>query len=311
MHLGVTVDSTQAHRLLNCYAEIPGAFVDTANIYSLGNSQGPFHERGQSEQFIGSWLKSSGKRQQVILATKVKNDMRDGYPGLSKKAVAYQIDQSLQRLQVDSVDLYQIHGFDQDTSIEETLEAMNQVLQSGKARFIGCSNMNYEQMKQYQHLAERSGLKGFVSYQNPMNLILKHRLRNAEGIFLLNEVESKDLGVGLIGYRSLVNGFLSGKYQEGHHYFMESDSQKAIERNCFNVRGWNLLRVLQEIAEQKNATMTQVTLAAYRLDPKVTVSLVGFSKEEQIHEAVASLGVDLDGDDLKRIEDASMGLKKE
>ncbi|MBO9668503.1 MAG: aldo/keto reductase, partial [Bdellovibrio sp.] len=306
---GVTVDQPQSHKLLNAYSELPGAFLDTANIYSLNNPTGPFHERGQSEQFIGEWLMSSGKRSQVTLATKVMNDMGDGYAGLSAKSIAYQIDQSLQRLQTDYVDLYQIHGFDDEVPVEETLAALNDVIKSGKARYIGCCNMNYEQIKKYQTLADSMGLKKFISYQNSYNLIINHRLRNQYGVFLLNDEESQELGISLMAYRSLVNGFLAGKYKQGHQYEMLSDSQKAVERNCFNENGWNLLNVLKEVAEKNNSSIMQTTLAAYRQDSRVGVSLVGFSKMEQIHEAIASLEIELSIEDLARIDEASAKLK--
>lgn len=160
--------------------------------------------------------------------------MQDGYSGLSAKAIAYQIDQSLQRLRTDFVDLYQIHAFDESVPVEETLVALNKVLKSGKARHIGCCNMTYEQIGQYQKLADAMGISRFISYQNSYNLIIRHRLRNLQGIFLLDEVECKSMGVSLIAYRSLVNGFLAGKYKEGHKYDMLSEGQKAVERNCFN-----------------------------------------------------------------------------
>ncbi len=305
MHFGVTVDSGQALRLLNAYVEHPGAFIDTANIYSRNNPLGSFHEQGQSEQFIGQWLKNSGARSKVILATKVMNDMGDGYAGLSARSIAYQINQSLARLQTDYVDLYQIHGFDENVPVAETLEALNAVVKSGKARCVGCCNMNYEQISQYQAVAAKLGFKSLVSYQNSFNLIVQHRLRNEHGIFLLNTTEANDLGVGLIAYRSLVNGFLAGKFKENQKYEMNSDSLKAVERNCFNKNGWNLLRVLSKIAHAKNATMMQVTLANYRQDPRISTSLIGFSKLEQIKEAYESLLVELTPSELTEIDKAS------
>lgn len=305
MHFGVTVDLAQSLRLLDAYAEPPGAFVDTANIYSRNNPLGHFHERGQSEQFIGEWILKSGKRSQVILATKVLGDMGDGFAGLSKKSIAHQIDQSLKRLNTDYVDLYQLHGFDEEVPIEETLEALNAIVVSGKARFIGCCNMNYEQIKMYQKTAAKLGFKKFISYQNSYNLVISHRLRNQYGVFLLNEKEKSELDVSLISYRSLVNGFLAGKYKEGYSYKMESDGQKAVERNCFNKNGWSLLELLNEIAERKSATMMQVTLAAYRLDPRIGVSLVGFSKVEQIEEAFGSFEIDLSNEEIQAMDSAS------
>lgn len=305
MHFGVTVDLAQSLRLLDAYSGNPGAFVDTANIYSRNNPLGLFHEKGQSEQFIGEWLRKTGKRSQVTLATKVFSDMGDGFAGLSKKSIAHQIDQSLKRLNTDYVDLYQLHSFDKEVPIEETLQALNTVVESGKARFVGCCNMNYEQIKMYQDAAAKFGFQKLISYQNSYNLIISHRLRNEYGVFLLNEKEKRELDVTLISYRSLVNGFLAGKYQEHQSYKMDSDAQKSVERNCFNQNGWQLLKLLNEIAETKNATMTQVTLAAYRLDPRIGISLVGFSKVGQIEEAVGSLGIDLSKEELQMIDSAS------
>lgn len=305
MHFGVTVDLAQSLRLLDAYAGNSGAFVDTANIYSRNNPLGLFHEKGQSEQFIGDWLRKTGKRSQVTLATKVFSDMGDGFAGLSKKSIAYQIDQSLKRLNTDYVDLYQLHSFDRDVPIEETLQALNTVVESGKARFVGCCNMNYEQIRKYQDAAAKLGFQKLISYQNSYNLIISHRLRNEHGVFLLNEKEKRELDVTLISYRSLVNGFLAGKYKEHQSYKMDSDAQKAVERNCFNQNGWHLLKILNDIAEAKSATMMQVTLAAYRLDPRIGVSLVGFSKVEQIEEAAGSLGIDLSKDELQTIDLAS------
>lgn len=305
MHFGVSVDLGQSQRLMDAYAELPGAFIDTANIYSLNNPEGPFHERGQSEQFIGQWLQTSGKRLQVTLATKVMNDMRDGFAGLSKRSIGYQIDQSLKRLNTDYVDLYQLHGFDDEVLVEETLEALSDVVRSGKARFVGCCNMNHEQIKLYQDTAAKLGFEKLISYQNSFNLVINYRLRNEYGVFLLNEDEKKELDVSLIAYRSLVNGFLAGKYKEGQSYKMESDGQKAVERNCFNKNGWDLLSLLENIANSKNATAMQVTLAAYRMNPKIGVSLVGFSKVEQIQEAISSFDIILSADELRGIDLAS------
>jgi len=305
MNFGVTSDEAESHRILDAFTDRGGTFIDTANIYSRGNPQGPFHEQGHSEQFIGSWLARTGKREQVVLATKVMLDMGDGHAGLSRTAIRHQVEQSLRRLRTDRIDLYQAHGWDESVSIDETLAAFDELVTEGKIRYFGCSNFSENQIELAYESSARHRLRHFISYQNSFNLVLRNRLRNPMGNFFLDPGDASRYGIGLIAYKTLANGFLAGKFHKDAPIPPESRGSEAVIRNCYNDRCWKLLEAIGAIAHRHGVTVAQVTLAWYSMHAAISTALVGARTAAQISELVGAADLHITDDDFDLIDKLS------
>jgi len=262
-------------------------FFDTANVYSLG----------ASEEITGRALKEYARRDEIVLATKVYSRMREGPngTGLSRKAILQEIDASLRRLGTDYVDLYQIHRWDPATPIEETLEALNDVVRAGKARYIGASSMFAWQFAQSLEISRRNGWARFVSMQNFVNLIYREEER--EMLPLCNSE-----GIGVIPWSPLARGRLarpsnaqatnrSEKDQFGAHIFSklaESDRQIIDE--------------VGNIASRRDVSRAQVALAWLLGKSQITAPIVGATKPQHLQDAVAALDVKLTDEEVKALE---------
>jgi aryl-alcohol dehydrogenase-like predicted oxidoreductase len=263
-------------------------FFDTANVYSFGTS----------EEFLGRAIKQYAKREELVIATKVHGEMRPGDPngkGLSRKAILTEIDHSLRRLGTDYVDLYQIHRLDPDVPIEETLEALHDVVRSGKARYIGASSMWAWQFMQALALQQANGWSRFISMQNHLNLLYREEEREMLPL-------CRDQGIGVIPWSPLARGRLARGPNEktersetdkfGHYLYrktIESD-RAVIER-------------VGEIAAARSLPRAQVALAWHFAKPGVTAPIVGATKLEQLNDAIAAVDVELSDDDVKRLEE--------
>jgi aryl-alcohol dehydrogenase-like predicted oxidoreductase len=261
-------------------------FFDTANTYSDGNS----------EEITGRALGDFARRDEVVIATKVFSRMRPGANGggLSRKAILTEIDNSLRRLGTDYIDLYQIHRFDPTTPIEETLEALNDVVRAGKARYIGASSMHAWRFAAMLNCSRANGWARFVSMQNFVNLLYREEERE---MLPLCAAE----GVGVIPWSPLARGRLTRDWDETTaRSSTDSFIGRLFERTAEADR--RIVERVAEIAAARDVTRAQVALAWFRTRPVVTAPIVGVTRASQLDDAIASLSLDLTGDEVSRLE---------
>jgi 1-deoxyxylulose-5-phosphate synthase len=264
-------------------------FFDTADIYSLG----------VSEEVLGRALKDYAKRHEVVIATKVYNKMGEAPNdrGLSRKHIFDSIDASLRRLQVDHVDLYQTHRWDHETPIEETLEALNDVVRAGKARYIGASSMYAWQFAKALHASERNGWARFVSMQNHYNLVYREEEREMIPL-------CRDQGVGLIPWSPLARGFLAGnRTREKSGSTVRARTDDFAQQMYYQPDDFTVADRVQEVGREHSRKPTQIALAWILSRPGLTAPIIGASKMEHLDDAVAALEVKLGADDIKRLEE--------
>jgi aryl-alcohol dehydrogenase-like predicted oxidoreductase len=264
-------------------------FFDTANVYSAG----------ASEEVTGRALKELARREDIVLATKVHGAMGPGPNGhgLSRKAIFQEIDASLKRLGTEYVDLYQIHRWDDETPIEETLEALNDVVRAGKARYLGASSMYAWQFSKALYLAERHGWARFVSMQNHYNLLYREEEREMTGLCL-------DQGVGLIPWSPLARGRLARPAASS-----ESTSRSQTDRFGKMLYGTladadtRVLERVDRVAKARGVPNAQVALAWLLQQEGVTSPIIGATKMHHLDDAVAALAVKLSGEETKLLEE--------
>lgn len=265
-------------------------FFDTADVYSLG----------ESERITGNLLKHFGvKRENVVVATKVFNAMSDdpNDRGLSRKHILDSIDKSLKRLQMDYVDLYQIHRWDYNTPIEETMEALHDVVKSGKARYIGASSAFAWQFAKALHVAEHHGWMRFVSMQNHYNLVYREEEREMIPL-------CKDEGIGLIPWSPMARGFFAGDRQRGGSgSTTRAKTDPFAKELYFREEDFTVAERVQEIAKARGVTGPQIALAWMLNKPHITSPIIGASKMEHLDQAIAALDIKLTEDEVKRLEE--------
>jgi aryl-alcohol dehydrogenase (NADP+) len=263
-------------------------FFDTADVYSLG----------VSEEVLGRALRELAiPREQVVIATKVFSPMgkTPNERGLSRKHIMHSIDASLKRLQLDHVDLYQIHRFDATTPVEETLEALDAVVRSGKALSIGASSMYAWQMAKMLHVSDRRGLARFVTMQNHYNLVYREEEREMIPL-------CRDEGIGLIPWSPLARGFLAGNRRRGDHgETSRARTDDFAHRMYYNDGDFAVVERVGEIARKRGVSNAQVALAWVLQQEAVTAPIIGASKPHHLDEALAALALKLDSEELKAL----------
>jgi 1-deoxyxylulose-5-phosphate synthase len=263
-------------------------FFDTANVYSFG----------ASEEITGRALRDLAKREEVVIATKVYNVMRPGPNGrgLSRKAILHEIDASLKRLGTDYVDLYQIHRWDDATPIEETMEALHEVVRAGKARYLGASSMWAWQFAKAQHVAEKHGWTPFVSMQNHWNLLYREEEREMTPLCL-------DQGVGMIPWSPLARGRLArGPEAPQTTARSETDHFGTVLYAKMAEADGRVLGELDKLARARKLPHAQLALAWLLQKPGVTSPIVGATKMQHLEDAVRSLEVKLTPEEVKALE---------
>jgi aryl-alcohol dehydrogenase-like predicted oxidoreductase len=261
-------------------------FLDTANIYS----------RGESEEIVGEAIESRN-REELVVATKVYNDMWDGpnAGGLSRKHIVDQAYASLDRLGVDYIDLYQIHRFDENTPVEETLSALTHLVDEGVVRYLGASTMTSYQFTESLYTADLEGYERFVSMQPEYNAVDRHEEAN-----LLPVCDAENVGV--VPWSPLAGGFLTGKYErdgdipEGTRAAGDDYTQAR-----FREENWETLDVIRELAERKDATPAQVSLAWLLQRDVVDAPIIGPRTPEHLDDSLESLDVSLTDEECERI----------
>jgi aryl-alcohol dehydrogenase-like predicted oxidoreductase len=265
-------------------------FLDTANVYS----------RGESEELVGEAIERTEvfDRDELVVATKVFGAMGDGpnKQGLSRKHVLDQCDASLDRLGLDYVDLYQIHRFDDETPLSETLAALDSLVESGKVRYVGASTMSSYEFTKALYTADVEHYDRFVCMQPEYNAVDRHEEAN-----LLPVCEGE--GVGVIPWSPLAGGFLTGKYERGAEpeEGLRADTDEYTA-NRFTEENWAVLDAIRAVAEEEDATPAQVSLAWLLHKPVVDAPIVGPRRMEHLEENVGALDVSLSDDQLARIE---------
>jgi len=266
-------------------------FFDTANVYSSGDS----------EVVLGNFLKSNTRREAVVLATKVHGVMRDepNGRGLSRKAILHELDQSLSRLQTDYVDLYQIHRWDYETPIEETLEALHDVVKAGKVRYIGASSMYAWQFAKALYLADVHGWTRFVTMQNHYNLLYREEEREMIGL-------CQSEGIGVIPWSPLARGRLARPWHGEGTRRLETDVFGKSMYSRTEEADHKVANRLGEVAEKRGVPRAQVALAWLLDKPAVTTPIVGASKPHHLTDAVAALAVHLTSEEVASLEEQYM-----
>jgi aryl-alcohol dehydrogenase (NADP+) len=267
-------------------------FFDTADVYSLG----------ESERITGSALRKLGvRRQDVIVATKVFNPMGDGpnERGLSRKHILDSIDASLDRLQMDYVDLYQIHRFDPDTPVEETLEALNDVVRSGRARYLGASSMFAWQFAKMLHTSGLRGWARFVSMQNHYNLVYREEEREMIPL-------CRDQGIGLIPWSPMARGFFGANRARtpgGGGETPRAKNDPFADELYFREEDFPVADRAWEVAKSRNVTASQIALAWLLNKPHITAPIIGATKMDHLEQALAALEIRLEPDEITRLEE--------
>lgn len=291
---GWTADETTSFKVLDAYVDAGLNFIDTADVYSTWV---PGHTGGESETIIGKWMKARGNRDKLVIATKVGSEMAPDRKGLSKSYIRAAVEDSLRRLQTDTIDLYQSHRDDLDTPQQETLEAYEGLIRAGKVRAIGASNFTAARLKEALEISAKLGLPRYESLQPKYNLSDRAEYE-AELEPLCRKEE-----VGVIPYYGLASGFLTGKYRS------EADFGKSVRGGrmaaYLDDRGRRILAALDEVSARKRATPAQIALAWLMARPGLTAPIASATSVEQVQDLVKATQVRLDDQDIAELNRAS------
>jgi aryl-alcohol dehydrogenase-like predicted oxidoreductase len=280
---GWTVDQARAFPLLDAFVANGFNLIDTADVYPKWV---PGNQGGESETIIGNWLKRSGKRQQVVIATKVGVEMAPDRKGLSKEHILRSADESLQRLQTDYIDLYQSHRDDEETPLEETLEAYDHLIKQGKVKAIGASNYTAARLAEALNVSQSNGLPRYESLQPLYNLYDRAAFEDDLEPLCVRE------GLGVINYYSLAAGFLSGKYRSEAD--LEKSARGGTVKKYLNERGFHILDALNVVASQYNSTPARVALAWLIARPSITAPIASATSLEQLNDLIEATKLQLD-----------------
>lgn len=291
---GWTIDEARSFELLDAFVDAGFNCIDTADVYSIWKAG---NLGGESETIIGRWLKRTGRRDKVVIATKVGWAKGDAGKGLSRDYILSSVEGSLRRLQTDYIDLYQSHVDDPDTRIDEPLSAYAELLEQGKVRAVGASNFTAERLTQSLEVSDRLGLPRYGCLQPLYNLY------DRDGYENVLEACCNANHVGVIPYSSLRSGFLTGKYRT------EADLSKSVRggrvKEFLTERGFRILDALDSVAGQLNSSPTSVALAWLLARPSVTAPIVSATDRKQLLEILAAAELKLDSAHLETLNHAS------
>ena len=291
---GWTADEKTSFALLDTFIDHGFNFVDTADVYSYWV---PGHTGGESEMIIGKWFKQGGRRDKVILATKVGKPMGEGKKGLSRAYITSAVDASLKRLQTDYIDLYQSHDDDPDTPLLETMDTFNDLIKQGKVRAIGASNFKAARLLEALQVSKDNSLARYESLQPEYNLY------DREDYEAQYEQICRENDLGVITYFSLASGFLTGKYRS------ESDLGKSQRgggiKKYLNARGYKILAALDKVAGEHNAEPAAVALAWVMARPGITGPIASATNIHQLNEISRAAQLRLTPHDVELLTNAS------
>jgi len=294
---GWTVDEAMSFRLLDAFIAAGFNLIDTADVYSRF---APGNRGGESETIIGKWLKQGGRRDKVIIATKVGLDMDPHRKGLSKAYILQAAEDSLRRLQTDYIDLYQSHRDDPGTPLDETLQAYSELMEQGKVRAIGASNYTAERLSRALALSRRHDLPRYESLQMEYNLYDRAEYEETlEPVCIEN-------GLGVLTYFSLASGFLTGKYKSPAD--VANKARGDFVNKYMNERGFRIVDALDEVAKRLHAMPVQVALAWLMARRTVTAAVASATNLAQLKELIGATRLELDEGSMVLLNRASDGL---
>lgn len=289
MQFGWTADEATSFEILSAAYEAGINFIDTADVYSRWADGNP---GGISEEIIGRWWKQAQiPRENLIIATKVRGLIGDPpTEGLSGERILKMVENSLKRLQVEYIDLYQTHWPDEKIEIEETLRALDELVQAGKVRAIGCSNHSGAQLLKALETSEKFGLARFETLQPHYNLVHREEFESELAAIC------RDKNIGVIPYSPLAAGFLTGKYREDK----KADSARAEGvAKYFTKKNWRLLDQMDEISAAHQATVAQVALAWQLADPTITSPIIGANSVSQLNDSLGAVKLTLSPEEVE------------
>ena len=297
MQWGWTADETTAFAVMDAFVEAGGNFIDTADVYSRW---APGNPGGVSEEIIGRWMQERGNRRQIVLATKVRGRMWDGAngEGLSRQHIMAAVEDSLRRLQTDTIDLYQTHWFDADTPIDETMRALDDLVRQGKVRYLGASNIPAWRLTKALWTSDILGVARYDSLQPHYSLA--HRAEFERELKELCAAER----IGVIPYSPLEGGFLTGKYRRGEPV-PQSARASGIERRFLNDRGFTILEALEKLGQARGKSIAQMALAWQLTQPVITSPIIGANSIEQLNDSLGAVGLRLSEEEMKALDAAS------
>jgi aryl-alcohol dehydrogenase-like predicted oxidoreductase len=291
---GWTADESMSFRLLDAFVAAGFNLIDTADSYSRWVTG---HKGGESETIIGRWIARRGRHDDVIIATKVGSEMGQGHKVLRKSYILQAVEESLRRLQVDCIDLYQSHWDDENTPFEEVLGVYDQLLRQGKVKAIGASNLSAARLAQSLEVSKSHGLPRYATLQPHYNLYERASFEGELQALCIRE------NIGVITYFSLAAGFLTGKYRS------EADFAKSARgagmKNFLNPRGMKILDALDDVARRYGATPAQISLAWLMARPGVTAPIASATNFDQLREILRTAEIKLDGEAVRELEVAS------
>jgi len=291
---GWTADEETSFKVLDAFVDAGFNLVDTANTYSKWL---PGHKGGESETVIGKWFKKSGKRDKVIIATKVGMEMGDGKKGLAKSYILEEVEASLKRLQTDHIDLYQSHQDDANTPLEETLEAYAQLIKQGKVRAIGASNYKADRLSEALKISMQKGIPRYECLQPQYNLYEREDYeKNLEPL-----VREKNIAV--IPYFSLAAGFLTGKYRTEADF--GNSPRGGGMKKYFNDRGFRILAALDEVAKEQETSLAAVAIAWLIAKPSITAPIASATSLRQMSHLFLGAELELSQASMAKLDQAS------
>ena len=292
---GWTIDSKKSFEILDNFIGEGFNLIDTANNYSYwvkGN------DGGESERIIGEWLKKSKKRQDVVIATKVGGRGENWpKPNNTRQHIIQEVDNSLLRLKTDYIDLYQLHYDDEVTEVEETLSAFQEIIQQGKVRWIGASNMSTERLLESLEVAEKKGLPKYQTLQPLYNLYER------ESFETQYQSIAKDHTLGVLTYYSLASGFLTGKYRSEED-LGKSQRGKDVKK-YLNDKGFRILKALDEVSHEYGTTPTAISLAWLIHQPTIVAPIASATKIDHLKAFTEAVKIDLSPDAIEKLNLAS------
>ncbi|MDQ3763950.1 MAG: aldo/keto reductase [Actinomycetota bacterium] len=287
---GWTADEQASFDVLDAYTAAGGNFIDTADVYMAGVSG---NRGGESETIIGRWLAKRGRRDDVVIATKV--GLWDRWPGLGAKNIRAAAEDSLRRLGIDHIDLYYAHRDDESIPLEETLGAFDALVRGGKVRYIGASNYSAPRLRQALQTSQREGLARYMALQTHYNLMERDYESKLSGV----AAEHK---LAVLPYFALAMGFLTGKYRAGTRV----DSARAERASAYlDERGERVLGVLEQVADAHQVSMAAVALAWLRAQPTVSVPIASARNTEQLAGLVQAANLELSQEQVSALTEAS------
>ncbi|TSD66754.1 aldo/keto reductase [Inquilinus sp. KBS0705] len=291
---GWTADEKTSFTLLDAFVDAGLNFIDTADVYSRWV---PGNTGGESEAIIGNWLKQSGKRDKVIIATKVGKPMSDDKKGLSKAYITKAVEESLKRLKTDYIDLYQSHDDDKNTPLAETLETYTELIKQGKVRAIGASNYSAARLREALQVSKDNNLARYETLQPEYNLYDRQDYEKQY------ESLCRENGLGVITYYSLASGFLTGKYRS------EDDLNKSKRgggiKKYLNGRGYKILAALDKAAAEYNTTPASIALAWVMARPGITAPIASATSTGQLKDLEQAAQLSLSGETIELLTTAS------